>query len=397
MQTVAAIASLLAWLGLLAYRIGASRSKNSVSTATRAVCGVIVAVLAFWAVGEALLFQHANGIIGLRYDVLLGWRAAPAALVFPLAALALAAGIAEAALTERGTFAAAMVTTAAIALAILPIGWFWAWHGWLHDLGFIDDAGASWLHLSAAVWGGVGAWMLGSRAGKYNKDGSINAIPGHNIPLAAIGIGLMLIGQLFIVAAAPLLVDRGFPGEFGGKIGGTILAAAGGGAAGMMITLWRYGKPDIMVVLGSFLGGAIATAAGNFSPPAAILVGFIAGCLIPMAAAMLDLRRIVDDPTGGITLHGIAGAWGTLAAGIFTAGSASHRLQSVGIQLLGLLAIGGGSAIAAFLTFAVLRAMGRLRIREADEIEGLDLAEHDIAAYPDFQQNTIRSYHLREA
>jgi Amt family ammonium transporter len=395
MQTEVAIASLLAWLGLLAYRIGVSRSKNSVSTATRAVCGLIVAALAFWALGEALLFQHSNSFIGLRYELLIGWHAPPATLVFPLAALALAAGIAEASLTERGTFFAAMLSTAAIAIVILPIGWFWAWYGWLHDLGFIDDAGACWLHVSAAVWGGVGAWMLGSRSGKHNKDGSVNAIPGHNIPLAAIGIGTMFIGQLFLVAAATLV--GGFPENVGDKIGSTILAAAAGGAAGMIITRYRYGKPDIMVVLGSFLGGAIATAAGSFSPPAAIVVGFIAGMLIPMAASSLDLRLAIDDPTGGITLHGIAGAWGTLAAGIFSVGSASKRLHAVGIQALGIIAIGGGAAVIAILTFAALRAAGRLRVREADEIEGLDLAEHDIAAYPDFQQNTIRSYHLREA
>jgi Amt family ammonium transporter len=205
----------------------------------------------------------------------------------------------------------------------------------------------------------------------------------------------MFIGQLFLVAAATLV--GGFPENVGDKIGSTILAAAAGGAAGMIITRYRYGKPDIMVVLGSFLGGAIATAAGSFSPPAAIVVGFIAGMLIPMAASSLDLRLAIDDPTGGITLHGIAGAWGTLAAGIFSVGSASKRLHAVGIQALGIIAIGGGAAVIAILTFAALRAAGRLRVREADEIEGLDLAEHDIAAYPDFQQNTIRSYHLREA
>jgi Amt family ammonium transporter len=333
MQTEIAIASLLAWLGLLAYRIGVSRSKNSVSTATRAVCGLIVATLTFWAVGEALLFQHSNSVIGLRYELLIGWNAPPATLVFPLAALALAAGIAEASLTERGTFFAAMLSAAAIALAIVPIGWFWAWYGWLHDLGFIDDAGACWLHLSAAMWGAIGAWMLGSRSGKHNKDGSVNAIPGHNIPLAAIGIGTMFIGQLFVVGAATLV--GGFPENVGDKIGSTILAAAGGWA--------------------------------------------------------------VDDPTGGISLHGIAGAWGTLATGILSAGSIGQRLHALGIQALGIAAIGGGTAAVAFLTFAMLRATGRLRVREADEVEGLDLADHDIAAYPDFQQNTIRSYHLREA
>jgi ammonium transporter, Amt family len=396
MRFEVAIASLIAWLGLLAFRIGVSRSKNSVSTATRAVCGLIVATLAFWAVGEALLFQHANSMIGLRYDFLIGWNAQPSALIFPLAVVALAAGISEASLTERGTFFAALISAGAIALAIVPIGWFWAWSGWLHDLGFVDDAGASWLHLAAAVWGGIGAWMLGPRSGKFNKDGSVNAIPGHNIPLAAIGIGAMFIGQLFIVAAATLA--GGFAGDIGDKIGSTILSAAGGGAAGMIITLWRYGKPDIMVVLSSFLGGAIAASAGSFGPPAAIIVGFVAGLLIPIAASFLDLYRIVDDPTGGITLHGIAGIWGTLAAAIFLPGaSIALRLRCIGTQTIGVVAIGGFTVIVALLTFAVLRAAGRLRVRESDEMEGLDLADHDIAAYPDFQQNTIRSYHLREA
>ena len=152
----------------------------------------------------------------------------------------------------------------------------------------------------------------------------------------------------------------------------------------------------MLLVLTGLLGGVVAVSAGAavVYPIWAIVIGGVAGVLVPLAAVELDLRLRVDDPTGGVAIHLVGGAWGTLAAGLFSGRGIAGTFQSVGVQLVGLataLAVAGG------VTFAALLLLGsRVRASESDEFDGLDLAEHDIGAYPDFQQNSIRSYHLRE-
>jgi ammonium transporter, Amt family len=162
---------------------------------------------------------------------------------------------------------------------------------------------------------------------------------------------------------------------------------------------FRYGKPDVIITLLGFLGGlvAISSGAGRISPPWAVLLGAVAGVLVPMSAIWIDLIGRIDDPAGVIAIHGVGAVWGTFATGLFLPGSAVHRLHQTGVQIIGIFACGLLSLIGSAALFLILRATVRLRASEAEEFEGLDLAEHDIGAYPDFQQNTIKSYHLREA
>jgi Amt family ammonium transporter len=171
------------------------------------------------------------------------------------------------------------------------------------------------------------------------------------------------------------------------------------GAAAVLLGHLRYGKPDVTLALLGFLGGlvAITAGAGRVAPPSAVLIGAVAGVIVPLASVFLDLIARIDDPAGGISVHAVGGLWGTLAAGLFLPGSVGARLQQLGVQLLGALAVGVLAFALGAAALYVLRATVGLRAREADEFDGLDLAEHDVGAYPDFQQTTIKSYHLREA
>jgi len=169
--------------------------------------------------------------------------------------------------------------------------------------------------------------------------------------------------------------------------------------AAMLLGRYRYGKPDVILTVMGFIGGlvAISAGAGRIQPAGALLIGAGAGLLVPMCAVWLDLLAHIDDPIGVVAVHGVGGVWGTIMTGLFIPGSFGHRLHQVGIQVVGVASVLVMAAVLSAATFALLRATVRLRASEADEFDGLDLAEHDIGAYPDFQQTTIKSYHLREA
>ena len=161
----------------------------------------------------------------------------------------------------------------------------------------------------------------------------------------------------------------------------------------------RYGKPDVLLTLMGLLGAlvSITAGAGAVAPHWAVLIGAVGGLLVPLASVYIDLIIRIDDPAGGVAVHAVGGAWGVLAVGMLAPGSLVERLRHLGVQALGLLVITGLAATCSFGLFEALRRTVGLRSKEADEFDGLDLAEHDIGAYPDFQQNSIRSYHLREA
>ena len=178
-----------------------------------------------------------------------------------------------------------------------------------------------------------------------------------------------------------------------------LLSAAAGGAAAIALGQMRYGKPDVGLTLAGLLGGlvAISAAGGGVGTISAVVIGAVAGIVVPLAAVSLDLLAHVDDPTSAISIHAVGGVWGTLAAGLFSPGSFAERFKSVGVQALGAVVIAALAAAFSVALFASLGATVGLRVKEADEYDGLDLAEHDIGAYPDFQQTMIKSYHLREA
>ncbi len=288
----------------------------------------------------------------------------------------------------------------------MPVGGYWAKTGWLAKMGFHDLGGASFIHVAGGLCAAVGAIAVGPRSGKYNRDGSSNAIPGHSIPLACAGGILMLAGWALYLAglANPLLATDPIGIAAIHRIGllamNVLVAGCAAGAMAMVFCQMRYGKGDVHLIYASVLGGLVAISAGADAMPswAAALVGGVAGVLVPLAILSIDLAWHIDDPSSGIAIHAVAGAWGVLAAGLFVpAASAWAKLRMIGVQTLGLAAVSVATLAVAGITFAIVGRVSRLRIGEADEFDGLDLAEHDVGAYPDFQQTTIKSYHLREA
>ena len=178
-----------------------------------------------------------------------------------------------------------------------------------------------------------------------------------------------------------------------------LLAAAAGGLAGLLYARIRYGKPEVFLTYSGLLGALVAVSAGAgvVSVPSAVFIGAVAGLIVPLSIIAIDLFWRIDDPSGGIAIHGVGGLWGTLAVALFIPGSFVAKMKLLGIQALGAVSISALVLIICLGLFAILKASHRLRSLEADEFDGLDLAEHDINAYPDFQQTMIKSYHLREA
>jgi Amt family ammonium transporter len=382
------IGALLLRLGMAVHAAGMVRSKNSCSTLIRSVCDICLATLGFWAVGNAILFSSPKI---LDPHLLFSVRSA----FFVICVTLIASGIVTGVASERSKFFPMLAVSILIGALLVPIIGRWS-TGWLRHLGYIDGGGASILHLTGGLCGAVAAILIGPRNGKYNRDGSSNGIPGHSVPLASIGTLLMLIGWVPTVLGMSSIstVD-----DLLAPAGNILLAAAAGGAASLLLCFFRYGKADIHLMYVGFLSALVAISASpNTINLFAVFIGAVAGIVVPLAAIHIDLTWKIDDPTSGIAIHAVSAIWGIFAAGALAGGlTFPARMKQIGIQLLGLAAIAALTLILSAALFLVLKATVGLRAKEADEFDGLDLAEHDIGAYPDFQQTTIKSYHLREA
>jgi Amt family ammonium transporter len=389
---IGALGALLIRVGFALHGAGMARSKNSAGALLRHLADLALAILCFWAVGYAIM-SSGHPIFGLRLRALFGTSQPDAAAIFlPAAAILIATGIVPGVLAERARFWPSLTTAALLAAIIVPVAALWVLHnGWLDKLGFLDHAGASWLHLPGALCAAVAAIVVGPRTGKFNRDGSSTAIPGHSVPLAGAGILLLFLGFfLFITITSS---------QAGLAALNTLLAAASGTLAALLLSQFRYYKPDIHLTTAGLLGALVAISAPAGSVPgiAAVLIGAVAGIIVPLAILSLDVHAKIDDPSGNIAIHGAGSLWGLLATPLLTTGlSLPQRLQTLGIELLGILAIAALTLTLSTLLWQVLKRTTKIRDTEADEFDGLDLAEHDIGAYPDFQQNTIKSYHLRE-
>lgn len=392
------VGAMLVRVGVALYACGQSRSKNAAGAVVRTLCDLCVASLAFWALGAAVLLQEQNPYAGVDVGLLLLWNLEPVLspqVFFYLVMVLIASSIFAGVVAERSTFFSLCGASVLLVGVLVPLAGQWVWAGWLRELGFIDVAGASVLHLTGAACAAAGALVIGPRTGKYNRDGSSNAIPGHSVPLTCVGVLTILVGWLPYVLGASILHDA----PKAQVALNVLLSGAAGGAAGLLVGRLRYGKPEIFHLYGGVLGAlvAISASAGFVGAPAAVAVGAVAGILVPLSAIFLDLACKLDDPTAGVAIHGVGGAWGLLAAGLFIPIGAVAKLQAAGLQLLGIAAVAAAAILASVAFFAVMKAFIPLRSREADEYDGLDLAEHDVNAYPDFQQTMIKSYHLREA
>jgi len=262
------------------------------------------------------------------------------------------------------------------------------------EAGFYDFAGSTIVH-SVGGWAAlVMVILLGPRLGKYNADGSSNAIPGHSLTLAAIGVFLLWFGWFgfnggSVLSADPVLVSLVL-------VTTSMAAAAGGVAAGLTSMLAGGGKPDLSMALNGVLAGLVGITAGadQMAIWESVVIGGVAGALVYFSVIFFDRVLKIDDPVGATSVHLVCGIWGTLAVGIF--GDLAGMAQ-LGYQFAGIAAMGAFTVVFTLIVGLAIKALMGLRVSDAEQIEGLDLGEHDMAAYPDFQQTTIKSYQLREA
>lgn len=377
--------------GFAMVETGFTRAKNACNILMKNLMDFAFGTITFWLIGFGLMFgANATGWFGTSnflYDAGtdgFNW----AFLIFQTVFCATAATIVSGAMAERTKFGSYLIYTVAITTFVYPIFGSWAWGslfdggGWLEKLGFHDFAGSTVVH-SIGGWAALaGAIVLGPRIGKY-KGNRINPIPGHNIPLAALGVFILWLGWFGFNPGSTTAVGGG---SFA-FISVTTNMAAAAGAIGALFCSWIFfKKPDPSFALNGTLAGLVAITAGCDVIPVhyAALTGLLAGILVVFACVFIDRIRI-DDPVGAVSVHGICGAFGTLAVGLFAADGG--LLTGGGTSLLITQAIGVGSAFVWSFSlsmgiFLAIKYTVGLRVSAEEEIEGLDVTEHGMYAYP---------------
>ena len=384
--------------GFAALEAGLIHSRNSLNIMMKVLMDCTVGLIGFFLFGFALMYGADKfGMIGTSGFFLqgdfshLGLKIPIYAFWLFQAAFAIAmATIISGAVAERMKFSPYLVFSLIATVFIYPLAGHWVWSpdGWLNKIGMLDFAGSAVVH-SLGGWGALAAALvLGPRSGKYNRDGSMNVMPGHNLPLAALGAFILWFGWFGFNPGSTL---SGLDLNIARIAINTNLAAAAGGTAAALFTLFRYGKADPSMGINGSLGGLVAITAGcaYVEPISSLIIGAIAGMLIVIAVPFFD-RMKADDPVGAIAVHGVCGTFGTLAVGIFAEkggflyGGGFHLLS---VQALGVLAISlWGFATTYALFYAMKKTVG-IRVTVDEETEGLDLAEHGMAAYNEMEYN----------
>ncbi len=387
-------------LGFSLLEIGLTRQKNTINILFKNVFIICVGLLLYCLVGFSLMYPgEFNGWLGFSGIGLNSPKTAEGLLdlthnegytywtefLFQGMFAATAATIVSGAVAERIKLVPFMIFTIIYVGLVYPIVGSWKWGtGWLDrlDTPFYDFAGSTLVH-SVGGWAAVIAVaLLGARIGKFDEDGKPNAIPGHNIPLAAAGVLILWLGWFGFNGGSVLSAD---PELTSLVLVTTSLAAAAGGVSCFLVSTLAYKNYDLTMFLNGILGGLVGITAGAdvMSPSDAIIVGSIAGALIVGGVALIDKLKL-DDPVGAIAVHLICGIWGTLAVGLFGKLAGFDQLVS---QLTGIGAIGLTCCIAAFIIIYALKKISGIRVPEAEEIEGLDIHEHSMEAYYDFRKN----------
>jgi len=371
---------------------GFTRAKNAVNIMMKNLMDFSVGSIAFFLVGFGIMFgTNPTGWFGTDGFFLSDFaRDADKWLyafwMFQVVFAATSATIVSGAMAERTKFLSYLVYSAVISALIYPVFGSWAWgglyhgKGWLEKLGFIDFAGSTVVHSIggwAALWGAV---MLGPRLGRYSRDGKVNAIPGHNIPMAALGVFILWFGWF---GFNPGSTTAGSP-DIARIAVTTNLAAAAGAITALLTAWWIFRKPDGGMTLNGVLAGLVAITApcATVTPVGAIWIGAIAGVVVVLSVLFFDRIRI-DDPVGAISVHGVCGALGTLLAAVFH--EEGFSLARLGVQALGVGAAFVWTGVTAGGLFFLLKKTIGLRVSEEEEMDGLDYHEHGNTAYANFQ------------
>ena len=378
--------------GFALVEAGFTRAKNAINILMKNLMDFSMGSLVFWAVGFGIMFgATTTGWFGTSGFFLSDYEVGGdpwvlAFWMFQCVFAATAATIVSGAMAERTRFPGYILYSVFVCGLIYPVFGSWAWgsllngSGWLEGLGFIDFAGSTVVH-SVGGWVALaGAFVLGPRLGKFTKDGKVRPILGHNMPLAALGVFILWLGWFGFNPGSTTAASKDIAMIFVN----TNLAAAAGAVLAMLFSWIKFGKPEVSMSLNGALAGLVAITAGcaNVTPLSSVIIGALAGILVVASVLFFDRIRI-DDPVGAISVHGVCGAWGTLAAGLFNIGGTSAAI--IGVQLLGIGACFLWAFPVGVVLFKAIDATIGLRVSPEEEIEGLDYMEHGGNAYPDFE------------
>ena len=381
--------------GFTLVEAGFTQSKNAVNIAMKNLMAISVGTIVYWFIGYSLMYgETTNGFF--RWSGFFT-ETAPHDLFFQTMFAATCATIVSGAVAGRTKYSVFAIFAVIITGFIYPVagGWEWNTDGWLNSADFmptefIDLAGSSIVHAVGGWAALVGAYMVGPRLGKYVK-GKVEPIPGHNKVLATLGVMALWFGWFGFNGGSQL--------AWGGDntVAATTIVlltnlSAAAGAVGALFTTWVwYGKPDIVQALNGALAGLVSITAGaaNMDPYGAFFAGLIGGIIVVFAIEFIEKKLKIDDAIGASSVHGVVGVWGTLVIGLWGIdpeggiglfnGGGTDQLIS---QLIGALAYTFWAAVLAFVFFYILKISIGLRVTKEEEIEGLDIAEHGIRAYP---------------
>lgn len=312
--------------------------------------------------------------------------------VFNMVFCATTATIVSGAMAERTKFVSYCIYSVILSAVVYPIEAHWIWGGgWLSQLGFIDFAGSTAIHMVGGISAFIGALILGPRIGKYGKNGKVNAIPGHSLTLGALGVFILWFGWYGFNGAAAATTDN-----LGQIFMTTTIAPALATCTTMIFTWIKNGKPDVSMSLNGSLAGLVAITApcADVDALGAAIIGIVAGILVVVAVEFIDIKLKVDDPVGAVAVHGVNGLWGSLAVGLFATGNGQDGITGLfygggftqlGIQVLGVLAVAAWTIVTMTIFFKLIKATIGLRASKEEEMKGLDVTEHGlISAYADF-------------
>lgn len=382
--------------GFALLEAGFVRSKNAVSIIAKVMIDIMFGGVAFYLVGFGIAYGKSNGYWAfdtgiMQEDLGLGLTISNSLFWFIQMGFAVAAiSIVSGGVAERMKMWSYAIYVAIFSAVMYPLAANWVWNpnGWLALRGFNDFAGSAAIHAMGGFAALAGAIVLGPRLGKYNEDGTANAIPGHNLTLSAVGAFILWFGWFGFNPGSTL----GAVGKWdliGSVATNTFLASAAGGIATMLYTFMRYKKVDITMVINGVLAGLVAITAGCnvVSPDSALIIGFIAGTIVDIAVVVVDKMK-VDDPVGAVAVHGVNGFFGTIAVGLFsqknglfiTGESAQFITQLIGVSVISVF-----SFLLTYVIFMALKKTMGIRLSHKAESAGIDAVEFGVEAYTTFE------------
>ncbi|MCI5528552.1 MAG: ammonium transporter [Blautia sp.] len=392
--------------GFAMVETGFTRAKNAGNIIMKNLMDFCIGTPAFWLVGFGIMFGAGNGFFGkiggIASEANYGSAMLPdgvpfwAFLIFQTVFCATSATIVSGAMAERTKFSSYCIYSLLISLIVYPVSGHWIWGGgFISQMGFHDFAGSCAGHMVGGVAAFIGAIILGPRIGKYSKDGKSKAIPGHNLTIGALGVFILWFCWFGFNGASTVSMEGDAIVSAGKIFVTTNLAAAVATVTVMIITWVRYKKPDVSMSLNGSLAGLVAITAGcdTVSPTSAAIIGILSGFIVVFGIEFIDKVLKVDDPVGAVGVHGLNGAFGTLAVGLFSDGTGTEwkgllvggGFHGFGVQFIGMAITIAWVAVTMTIIFQAIKHTVGLRVSREEEIQGLDVKEHGLqSAYDGF-------------